>query len=52
MIVDAQRLFDTTRMFVGIITLSVLGFCMDYAARMLQKRFVGWHADSLAAGKI
>lgn len=52
MIIDAQRVFDTARMFVGIITLSVLGFCMDCAARTLQKRFVGWHVDSLAAGKI
>lgn len=52
MIIDAQRVFDTERMFVGILILSVLGFCMDALARAMQKRFVGWHLDTLSAGKI
>jgi ABC-type nitrate/sulfonate/bicarbonate transport system permease component len=52
MIIDAQRVFATDKMFVGIIMLSLMGFTMDSLARMLQKRFVGWHLDTLAAGKI
>lgn len=52
LIIDAQRVFATDKMFVGIITLSVMGFCMDALARMMQKRFVGWHLDTPAAGKI
>lgn len=52
MIIDAQRVFATDKMFVGIITLSVMGFFLDLLARALQKRFVGWHLDTLAAGRI
>jgi ABC-type nitrate/sulfonate/bicarbonate transport system permease component len=52
MIIDAQRVFATDKMFVGVITLSALGFCMDCLARVLQKHFVGWYVDTLAAGKI
>lgn len=52
MIIDAQRVFATDRMFVGIIILSFMGFGFDALARALQKRFVGWHLDTLAAGKI
>jgi ABC-type nitrate/sulfonate/bicarbonate transport system permease component len=52
MIIDAQHVWDTERMFVGILTLSILGFCMDLIARAMQKRFVGWHLDAPAAGKI
>jgi ABC-type nitrate/sulfonate/bicarbonate transport system permease component len=52
MIIDAQHVFDTARMFVGILTLSILGFCMDVVARAVQKRFIGWHPDMPAAGKI
>ncbi len=52
LIIDAQRVFATDRMFVGILTLSGMGFCMDWVARALQKHFVGWHLDTLAAGRI
>lgn len=51
-IVDSQRVFATDRMFVGILTLSMIGFFMDYAARIIGKRFLGWHAGAPAAGKI
>jgi ABC-type nitrate/sulfonate/bicarbonate transport system permease component len=52
MIIDAQHVFDTQRMFVGILTLSILGFGMDVIARIVQKHFIGWHPDRSAAGKI
>jgi ABC-type nitrate/sulfonate/bicarbonate transport system permease component len=51
-IVDSQRVFATDRMFVGILTLSIIGFSMDYLARVIGKRFLGWHMGTLAAGKI
>jgi ABC-type nitrate/sulfonate/bicarbonate transport system permease component len=51
-IVDSQRVFATDRMFVGILTLSVIGFSMDYLARVIGRRFLGWHMGTLAAGKI
>lgn len=51
-IVDAQRVFATDRMFVGILTLSIIGFSMDYLARIIGRRLLGWHAGTLAAGKI
>jgi ABC-type nitrate/sulfonate/bicarbonate transport system permease component len=53
LIVDAQRVFATDRMFAGIIVIAVLGFYVDRMARYLQHRFMGWHVEtSLAAGKI
>jgi ABC-type nitrate/sulfonate/bicarbonate transport system permease component len=52
MIIDAQHVFDTQRMFVGILTLSILGFSLDVLARAVQKRFVGWHQDMPAAARI
>ena len=52
LIVDAQRVFATDRMFAGIIVIAVLGFYVDRMARYLQQRFMGWHVEtSLAASK-
>jgi ABC-type nitrate/sulfonate/bicarbonate transport system permease component len=52
MIIVAQHSWDTERMFVAILTLTILGFCMDIIARAAQKHFIGWHPDLAAAGKI
>jgi ABC-type nitrate/sulfonate/bicarbonate transport system permease component len=51
-IIDSQRVFATDKMFVGILMLSMIGFLMDFAARMIGKRFLSWHMGTLAAGKI
>jgi ABC-type nitrate/sulfonate/bicarbonate transport system permease component len=51
-IVDSQRVFATDKMFVGILTLSIIGFLMDYLARVVGRRYLGWHTGTLAAGKI
>jgi ABC-type nitrate/sulfonate/bicarbonate transport system permease component len=51
-IIDSQRVFATDRMFVGILTLSIIGFLMDCLARMLGKRFLGWHMGTVASGSI
>jgi ABC-type nitrate/sulfonate/bicarbonate transport system permease component len=51
-IMDSQRAFATDKMFVGILTLSVIGFLMDYFARVLGRRFLSWHMGTLASGRI
>jgi ABC-type nitrate/sulfonate/bicarbonate transport system permease component len=51
-IVDSQRVFATDKMFVGILMLSAIGFMMDYVARVLGRRFLGWHMGTLASGRI
>jgi ABC-type nitrate/sulfonate/bicarbonate transport system permease component len=51
-IIDSQRVFATDKMFVGILMLSIIGFLMDYIARLIGKRFLSWHMGTLAAGKI
>jgi ABC-type nitrate/sulfonate/bicarbonate transport system permease component len=51
-IIDSQRVFATDKMFVGILMLSIIGFCMDYIARLIGRRFLSWHMGTLAAGKI
>ena len=51
LIVDAQRVFATDRMFVGLIVMSALGFGMDYLARKWEKRFLKWHIGPAAPSK-
>jgi ABC-type nitrate/sulfonate/bicarbonate transport system permease component len=51
-IVDSQRVFATDKMFVGILMLSMIGFLMDYTARVIGRRFLSWHMGTLAAGRI
>jgi ABC-type nitrate/sulfonate/bicarbonate transport system permease component len=51
-IIDSQRVFATDKMFVGILMLSVIGFFMDFLARIMGKRLLSWHMGTLAAGKI
>jgi ABC-type nitrate/sulfonate/bicarbonate transport system permease component len=43
-VVDMQRVFATDRMFVGIITLTLLGFALDRIMRYVQRRVLAWHA--------
>ncbi len=42
-VVDMQRVFATDRMFVGIITLTLLGFGLDRVMRLFQRRILAWH---------
>jgi ABC-type nitrate/sulfonate/bicarbonate transport system permease component len=51
-IIDSQRVFATDKMFVGILTLSIIGFSMDYVARSIGKRFLAWHISTLTSGQI
>lgn len=52
LIVDMQRMFATDKMFVGIITLTSLGFFMDKIARWMQKRALKWHPDLAVGGEV
>ena len=51
LIIDAQRVFATDRMFVGLIVMSAVGFGMDYLARKLERRFLKWHIGPAAPSK-
>lgn len=50
LVIDAQRTFDTERVFAGIIVLSVLGFSIDRAARRIQTRILSWHTETSLGG--
>lgn len=43
MVIDAQRVFATEKMFAGILILSALGFSFDRVARLIQHRILAWH---------
>jgi ABC-type nitrate/sulfonate/bicarbonate transport system permease component len=43
MVIDAQRVFATEKMFAGILILSALGFSFDRVARLIQHRVLAWH---------
>jgi ABC-type nitrate/sulfonate/bicarbonate transport system permease component len=50
LVIDAQRTFDTERVFAGIIVLSILGFSLDRLARKVQKRILSWHSETSLGG--
>ncbi len=53
LVIDAQRTFDTERVFAGIIVLSILGFFLDRIARVLESRILCWHTQtSLGGGRM
>ncbi len=51
LVIDAQRTFDTGRVFAGIIVLSVLGFSIDKAARIIQSKMLSWHTQTSLGGQ-
>ncbi len=51
LVIDAQRTFDTKRVFAGIIVLSALGFSVDRAARLIQTKLLSWHTETSLGGK-
>ncbi len=46
LVIDAQRVFATERMFAGIIVISLMGFGLDRIARWVQKKALSWHTDA------
>jgi len=51
LVIDAQRTFDTKRVFAGIIVLSALGFSVDRVARLIQTKLLSWHTETSLGGK-
>jgi ABC-type nitrate/sulfonate/bicarbonate transport system permease component len=52
LVIDAQRTFDTERVFAGILVLSLLGFGLDRLARRAEARILGWHIQTSLGGGI
>jgi len=50
LVIDAQRVFATDRMFAGIVVISVMGFGLDRLARGIQRRMLCWHTETTLAG--
>jgi ABC-type nitrate/sulfonate/bicarbonate transport system permease component len=50
LVIDAQRTFDTERVFAGIGVLSILGFSLDKLARYIQSRMLSWHSETSLGG--
>lgn len=50
LVIDAQRTFDTERVFAGIGVLSLLGFSLDKLARYIQAKVLSWHAETSLGG--
>jgi len=42
MLIRASRAFDTTRMFVPLVVISLLGFALDHAIQLFRNRLVFW----------
>lgn len=53
MILTAQQTFRTTELYVGIVTIALIGFIGDRILRWLRAKLCPWHieVDSTAAGK-
>jgi len=52
LVIDAQRIFATDRMFAGIIVIALIGFMLDRSARFIQDRILVWHRETSLAGKV
>jgi ABC-type nitrate/sulfonate/bicarbonate transport system permease component len=50
LVIDAQRTFDTERVFAGIMVLSILGFSIDRLARKIQAHILSWHTETSLGG--
>lgn len=50
LVIDAQRTFDTERVFAGIVVLALLGFSLDRLARKIQGRILSWHHETSLGG--
>ena len=52
LVIDAQRTFDTERVFAGIGVLSLLGLAIDKVARHIQSRILSWHHETSLGGSM
>ncbi|MGQ0545969.1 MAG: ABC transporter permease, partial [Betaproteobacteria bacterium] len=44
-ILDSERTFHTVGVFVGIVTIAVIGFTLDLLVRKLWRRLMPWFGD-------
>jgi ABC-type nitrate/sulfonate/bicarbonate transport system permease component len=51
MVIDAQRTFNSEKMFAGILALSLIGFSLDRIARIVQGRTLAWHIETSLGGR-
>ena len=52
LLVEAEHVFDTPKMFVGLLVLGILGYLWDRLARVAQKRILVWHKEVTLEGKV
>jgi ABC-type nitrate/sulfonate/bicarbonate transport system permease component len=45
MILTAQQTFQTPELYVGIVTIAVIGFLGDRTIRVLRTRLCPWHVE-------
>jgi len=45
MILTAQQTFSTIELYVGIVTIAMIGFAGDRVLRVLRKRLCAWHIE-------
>lgn len=45
-ILESQRTYDTVGVFVGIITIALLGFTLDVVMRMVRRRTIPWFEET------
>ncbi|MEW6163236.1 MAG: ABC transporter permease [Nitrospirota bacterium] len=52
LLVEAERVFDTPKMFVGLLVLGILGYLWDRLVRFAQNRILLWHRQTTLEGEI
>jgi len=52
LLVEAEHVFDTPKMFVGLLVLGGLGYLWDRLARVAQNRILVWHKETTLEGKV
>lgn len=52
LLVEAERVFDTPKMFVGLLSLGALGYFWDRLVRLVQNRMLLWHKQTTLEGRI
>ncbi|MDY6973644.1 MAG: ABC transporter permease [Thermodesulfobacteriota bacterium] len=52
MLVEAEHVFDTPKMFVGLLALGALGYLWDGLARLAQNKVLVWHKQTTLEGEV
>ena len=49
-ILDTQRSFRVKEMYAGVIALAILGYALNHAFLMLERRLLRWHIGATSRG--